>query len=213
MYKIHIFDTPLSIVSGKSGDDYNKAMKQGSLVAPFPGKKKFLLHYIDLLEKTEDHPGVVLVASDVDDAVDLLESLFERMDAAGGLVERKSDGKFLFIFRRGRWDLPKGKVDEGETIPEAALREVREETDLHDVELGPQLAVTRHTYKLKSQRILKYTYWFKMQSEGVDAHPQTEEDIEEVRWMTLDEFSSSDDYDTYRTITEMLSAEENSPQA
>jgi len=89
MYKIHIFDTPLSIVSGKSGDDYNKAMKQGSLVAPFPGKKKFLLHYIDLLEKTEDHPGVVLVASDVDDAVDLLESLFERMDAAGGLVERK----------------------------------------------------------------------------------------------------------------------------
>lgn len=212
MYKIHIFDTPLSIVSGKSGDDYNKAMKQGSLVAPFPGKKKFLLHYIDLLEKTEDHPGVVLVASDVDDAVDLLESLFERIDAAGGLVQRKSDGKYLFMYRRGRWDLPKGKVDEGETIPEAALREVREETDLQDVELGAQLAITRHTYKLKSQRILKYTYWFQMQSEGRAAHPQAEEGIEEIRWMSLAEFRDSDAYDTYQTITEMLSAEENPPR-
>ena len=206
MYKIHIFDTPLSIVSGKSGDDYNKAMKQGSLVAPFPGKKKFVLHYIDLLEKNENHPGVVLVASDVEDAVELLESLFERIDAAGGLVRRNSDGKYLFIYRRGRWDLPKGKVEKDETIAEAALREVREETDLQDVELGDKLAITRHTYKDKSRRILKYTYWFEMRSAGQDAQPETEEDIEEVRWMTLDEFMQSDDYYTYETITEMLSA-------
>lgn len=205
MYKIHIFDTPLSIVSGKSGNDYNKAMKQGSLVAPFPGKKKFLLHYIDLLEKSDDHPGVVLVASDVEDAVDLLESLFERIDAAGGLVQRKSDGKYLFIYRRGRWDLPKGKVESNESMPEAALREVREETALQDVELGERMAITRHTYKDKSRRILKYTYWFEMQSAGQDAQPETEEGIEEVRWLTLEEFTQSEEYYTYQTITEMLS--------
>src|SRR6056297_50641 len=208
MYKIHIFDTPLTIVSGKSGDDYNKAMKQGSLVAPFPGKKKFLLHYIDLLEKTDDHPGVVLVASDVEDAVELLESLFERIDAAGGLVERKDDGKFLFIYRMGRWDLPKGKVEKGESIPEAALREVEEETALDDVELGDQLAVTRHTYKLKSQRILKYTYWYKMQSKGKAARPQKEEGIEEVRWMSLEEFMDNETYLTYETISNMLRPDE-----
>ncbi|NBB89207.1 MAG: NUDIX domain-containing protein [Bacteroidetes bacterium] len=205
MYKIHISDTPLSIVSGKSGDDYNKAMKQGSLVAPFPGKKKFVLHYIDLLEKNKNHPGVVLVASDVEDAVDLLESLFERIDAAGGLVQRKSDEKYLFIYRRGCWDLPKGKVEKNETISEAALREVREETNLQDVELGEKLAITRHTYKDRSRRILKYTYWYEMQSAGQGASPETEEGIEEVRWMTLEEFTQSEDYHTYETITEMLS--------
>jgi len=209
MYKIHIFDTPLTIVSGKSGDDYNKAMKQGSLVAPFPGKKKFLLHYIDLLEKTDDHPGVVLVASDVDDAVEVLESLFERIDAAGGLVQRDSDGTYLFIYRLGRWDLPKGKVEANESLSEAALREVREETHLSDVELIGRLAITRHTYKIKSQRILKYTFWYKMKSKGRGAEPQKEEGIEEVRWMSLEEFVESDTYFTYETITHMLSSEEN----
>jgi ADP-ribose pyrophosphatase YjhB (NUDIX family) len=180
-------------------------------VAPFPGKKKFLLHYIDLLEKTDDHPGVVLVASDVEDAVEVLESLFERMDAAGGLVERKTDGKYLFIYRMDRWDLPKGKVEAGESFSAAALREVEEETGLKDVELGDQLAITRHTYKIKSQRILKYTYWYKMRSEGENARPQEDEGIEEVRWMSLDEFMDSDSYLTYETINNMLRSDGDRP--
>jgi 8-oxo-dGTP pyrophosphatase MutT (NUDIX family) len=205
MYKIHINNIPLTIVSGKDGEDYNKAMKQGSLVAPFPGKKKFLLHYIDLLEKNVDHPGVVLVASDIDDAIQVMESLFEPIKAAGGLVYNP-DGKLLFIKRRGVWDLPKGKIEEGETIKEAALREVEEETNLSDLDIVEELPVTRHTYKEKSTRLLKRTYWYKMSSEGKNAAPEIEEDITEVRWMDPENFLQ-EDYDTYRTLIELLKEE------
>lgn len=205
MYKIHINNIPLTIVSGKDGEDYNKAMKQGSLVAPFPGKKKFLLHYIDLLEKNYDHPGVVLVASDIDDAVQVMESLFTPIEAAGGLVYKR-DGNLLFIKRRGKWDLPKGKLDKGETTREAALREVEEETNLSDLEIVEELPLTRHTYKEKSTRLLKRTYWFKMTSSGENARPEAEEDITEIKWMKPKDFLQQD-YDTYRTLIELLREE------
>ncbi len=202
MYKIHINNIPLTIVSGKDGEDYNKAMKQGSLVAPFPGKKKFLLHYIDLLEKNNDHPGVVLVASDIGDAVTLMESLFRPIEAAGGLVYRE-DEKLLFIKRKGKWDLPKGKMEEGETIEEAALREVQEETNLSDLRITRELPVTRHTYKEKGDRILKRTYWFEMTSKGEGAKPEKEEGITEVRWMEPTTFLE-EDLDTYRTLVDLV---------
>lgn len=202
MYKIHINNIPLTIVSGKDGEDYNKAMKQGSLVAPFPGKQKFLLHYIDLLEKNNDHPGVVLVASDIGDAVSLIESLYTPVEAAGGLVYRK-DKKLLFIKRKGKWDLPKGKMEEGETVEEAALREVQEETSLTDLEITKELPVTRHTYKEKGDRILKRTYWFEMTSKGEGAQPEKEEGITDIRWMEPATFLR-EDLDTYRTLVELL---------
>ena len=204
MYKIHINDTPLTIVSGKDGDDYNKAMKQGSLVAPFPGKKKFLLHYIDLLEKSKNHQGVLLVASDFDDAVSLIESLFKEIRAAGGLVVNP-ENEILFIKRRGIWDLPKGKIEKGESVEEAAIREVVEETNLKDVEILEQLPVTRHTYKLNNQRILKLTYWFVMSSKGEGAKPQAEEEITDLMWQQLERFRKGE-WETFRTIEELLGA-------
>lgn len=114
---------------------------------------------------------------------DLLR-FFRLMIAAGGLVQ--AQGKLLMIKRRGVWDMPKGKVEQGEDISTAAIREVQEETGLQgelEMELESPL-ITWHTFRADGQRILKKTYWFKMQaSEQERGKPQAEEEIEEVRWM------------------------------
>lgn len=112
---------------------------------------------------------------------------FKNIDAAGGVVKNKND-EYLLIYRRGKWDLPKGKVDKGESYQQAAIREVIEETGLKDVSLDRPLISTYHTYPFKNKIALKKTYWFSMDYLGDDAPvPETEEDIEEARWFKASE--------------------------
>lgn len=104
--------------------------------------------------------------------------------AGGGLV-RNGEGELLLIFRRGKWDLPKGKLDEGETIEACALREVEEETGVKHLALGELISVTWHEYfdKWVGEEVIKETHWFKMDVAGVPALvPQTEEDITAIEW-------------------------------
>lgn len=105
--------------------------------------------------------------------------------AAGGLVINES-GHLLMIFRRGFWDLPKGKLDEGETIEQCAVREVKEETGLINIELGGLIGVTYHDYfdKWTNRDVTKETHWFEMHiSNKQQLIPQTEEDIEKIEWV------------------------------
>ncbi len=107
--------------------------------------------------------------------------------AAGGIVENE-DGKILLQYRRGKWDLPKGKLDEGETIEECAVREVEEETGLQNIYLGELAGITNHHYIEKGENIDKETYWFAMKVSGEQQLiPQTEEDILELRWVAENE--------------------------
>jgi len=104
--------------------------------------------------------------------------------AGGGLV-RNGEGELLLIFRRGKWDLPKGKLDEGETIEACALREVEEETGVKHLALGELISVTWHEYfdKWLNEDVIKETHWFRMNVAGVPALvPQTEEDITAIEW-------------------------------
>ena len=104
--------------------------------------------------------------------------------AGGGLV-RNGEGELLLIFRRGKWDLPKGKLDEGETIEACAMREVEEETGVKHLALGELISVTWHEYfdKWVGEDVIKETHWFKMDVAGVPALvPQTEEDITSIEW-------------------------------
>jgi len=104
--------------------------------------------------------------------------------AAGGLVTNASK-ELLFIYRRGFWDLPKGKLDEGESIEACAVREVQEETGLKNIVQGPLLGITEHTYfdKYVGKTVIKKTYWYTMQvTENQVLIPQAEEDIEVVKW-------------------------------
>ncbi len=109
--------------------------------------------------------------------------------AAGGLVQNEFD-EVLLIFRRGVWDMPKGKLDEGETIAQCAVREVEEETGLRNVILGDFIDHTYHDYfdKWLKKEVLKETHWYAMRINGNQTLvPQTEEDIEEIVWVKKDE--------------------------
>ena len=111
----------------------------------------------------------------------------KEITAGGGLV-RNSEGKYLVIFRRGMWDLPKGKQEDGEAIEECALREVNEETGLEGLTLRELICITEHTYELRGELILKHTYWFNMEYRGSNLPvPQTEEDITKACWVAAEE--------------------------
>jgi 8-oxo-dGTP pyrophosphatase MutT (NUDIX family) len=116
--------------------------------------------------------------------------LFTRIDAAGGLVKNEK-GEILFIFRLGKWDLPKGKLDGNESPEEAATREVKEETGLTGLKVSGFLSSTFHIYKRKGKKILKQTWWFEMKAKSTQSLvPQTEEDITEARWIPVAELGS-----------------------
>ncbi|MFT4203235.1 MAG: NUDIX domain-containing protein [Chitinophagaceae bacterium] len=126
--------------------------------------------------------------------------------AGGGLVFNPKN-ELLMIFRLGFWDLPKGKWEEGETIEECAVREVEEETGLHDVQLGKLVGLTYHEYfnKYTQEDVIKETHWFAMSitDEQVPT-PQTSEDIEQAVWVPLDAVDEKLPL-AYPTIREIVS--------
>lgn len=158
-----------------------------------------LLHEIN---KPRFHAGIIFNG----DFLKLKTEFFKHFDlikAAGGLV-KNVDGKILLIFRRGKWDLPKGKLDEGETIVECAKREVQEETGLQQLEAGKLIQITYHTYVQFGKHILKESHWYAMKALGREKLiPQTEEGITQIIWA---EKSDLDKYyrNTFPTIIEVL---------
>lgn len=112
---------------------------------------------------------------------------YEFVLAAGGAVTDER-GRLLVIKRLGRWDLPKGKVDGGEAIDAAAMREVNEECGLKTLRIIAPMPSSWHTYDRKGRPHLKRTDWFLMQgSSSEPLVPQHDEDIEEVKWVGRDE--------------------------
>lgn len=150
----------------------------------YPGKVKYILNYLDKIEKSNILDNVVILYHDVKQLKMDFFSQFKIVEAAGGLVLNPK-GKGLFIFRRGHWDLPKGKMEEGESKKETALREVMEETGLANVSLISKLTTTYHIYRLSksNRRVLKPTYWYLMNTSDKDISPQVEEDIEAVDFL------------------------------
>lgn len=107
---------------------------------------------------------------------------FMLIQAGGGLVEN-GKSEYLFMLRRGKWDLPKGKRDAGESLEQCAIREVGEETGLREVRLEAPLLVTYHTYDENGRHILKETHWFRMTAFGDQSVvPQVEEQISKLVW-------------------------------
>jgi 8-oxo-dGTP pyrophosphatase MutT (NUDIX family) len=178
MYTIYVNGSPLRLRS-------EAIEPRPELTLRYPGKKQFFLQLTDTLESGSYDDGAVVICPDVEEAWEAFKGLHKWIPAAGGAVW--NDGKLLCIHRRGSWDLPKGKIDKGETIPEAAVREVQEETGINQIDLGAALPTTYHTYRTKKgKRVLKPTYWFHMETNDAELVPQAEEDIEKAEWIGLD---------------------------
>ena len=114
---------------------------------------------------------------------------FEWVKAAGGVVEDEAERRLL-IERDGQWDLPKGMVEKGETLRQAAKREVQEETGLEHIDVGPLIIKTYHIYNKYGGWHIKQTSWYKMRSSATSPTlPQTEEGISKVEWVERKEWS------------------------
>jgi 8-oxo-dGTP pyrophosphatase MutT (NUDIX family) len=120
----------------------------------------------------------------------ILKKLKEKIPvckAGGGLVYNKK-GDVLFIFRNGKWDLPKGGIEKGEEIDETAMREVEEETGVGKLAINRKLQKTYHVFKRNGKYKLKVTHWFEMETDFVGIpKPQENEGIEKAVWLNPDE--------------------------
>ncbi|MEO0310838.1 MAG: hypothetical protein RIQ89_495 [Bacteroidota bacterium] len=110
---------------------------------------------------------------------------FKVIAAAGGLVINDRD-QMLMIKRLGKWDLPKGKVEDHEKIELAAIREVREECGIQELTIKHPLMDTYHCYILGNTLVFKVTHWFAMTTQSrIVPTPQTEEDIALAEWVDI----------------------------
>jgi 8-oxo-dGTP pyrophosphatase MutT (NUDIX family) len=137
------------------------------------------------MQESSVHAGVFF-HKDLEELKITFFKKFTIVKAGGGFVQNEND-EVLMMFRRGKWDLPKGKLDKKETIEECALRETEEETALKNIKLISPLITSYHTYHEGTRSILKETSWFKMRVSGEqNLVPQTTEQISKLEWVSKD---------------------------
>lgn len=176
MYKVFLNDVPIILSTQKNiGSRYTsypiKKVDFEQLIKDILNKK---IHFIHLYHKKEEK---------------LLHHLTKKLKvitAAGGMVFNDNK-EILFIYRKGRWDLPKGKVDKGESLEEGAMREVEEETGVKNLKIENYIDTTYHILKRNGKYKLKETYWYKMHT-NYDGKliPQTKEDIKKAKWKNFE---------------------------
>ena len=154
--------------------------------------------------KQSNSLNICITHEDVEFLMECVFSPYHFIEAAGGLVVNK-DKEMLFIFRRGKWDLPKGKMEEGETPEICAEREIEEETGVNQLQLIHKIIDTYHIYEERGQQILKKTYWyyFTTNFEGTPK-PQIEEDISSISWIGKENLAMplSNTYDSIMDVIE-----------
>ena len=136
-----------------------------------------------VLKILESCNRLAVLSAQPQDAFKLFSKDFVNVEAAGGVVTNPQ-GDVLMMYRRGRWDLPKGHIEPGEQPNQCALREVAEETGIAKTTVHEALCCTCHAYDLYGRWELKRTHWFAMSCDGSETPvPQHEEGIEAVKWV------------------------------
>lgn len=201
MRKIYFNYKPLFICSEITPtiDEY---LHQGSTIFIDEFNTHTVKTIIEEMERPEMNAGVFL-HKDVDEVLDSIKEHMTVLQAAGGLVHVGGEN-VLLIFRRGKWDLPKGKLDKGEDLATCAVREVTEETGINGVKINDLITITYHTYHERDSFILKETYWYLMTVEQLQPFvPQLEEDIDKCEWVKTGNLAPYLD-NTYPTIVEVV---------
>lgn len=197
MYTIFIKNKPFVLI--KNQDDVN--LEVGNFFLRHDSQQT-LMHTLEAFEKNDVIRKLYILDTNLDGLWNTFVSTHKTIEAAGGLI-KNSKGEILFIFRNGMWDLPKGKIEAGESPGEAALREVAEECGIKDIKIIKELQTTYHTYKEGNDRVLKKNYWFEMHSEATELIPQASEGITEVKWIGKSELGKILQ-NTYKSIQQVV---------
>ncbi len=179
MLTVYIGESPVCFVDGLAPIPH----KQGVMYSSHSSAETMKL-FVEMLEQNPEVKTLLIRHTDPEAAFSEFCSQFRVIEAAGGLVFNK-EGEKLMIFRNSKWDLPKGKIEKGEPIETAAVREVMEECGIDGLKILKALPSTYHTYMIGSERLLKKTFWYEMQTDsGNIPVPQQEEGITQAKWMS-----------------------------
>lgn len=183
--------------------DNQQDLPKNSSVTTISSQPEMRKEYQKQVIENPETRAIYFYNSDLKLLFGYFSGLFTLIEAAGGLVSNPKE-EWLFIFRHGKWDLPKGKIEKGEAIETAAIREVKEECGIKKLKIINALTPTYHTYSLKDKEVLKRTYWFEMSSNDTSALiPQTEEGITEVKWVKPALFEQIH-HNTYELIKDVM---------
>ena len=164
-----------------------------------PAAIKTMLHE---LEQPDYYTGVFL-HQDVKALLTAFKSQLNVIPASGGLVHT-AQNDLLLIFRLGRWDLPKGKLDEGESLEDCAIREIEEETGAKGLSVERALQVTYHTYHQNGKNNLKESHWFLVKAAAkTPLTPQTDENVEKCIWVPIEKIQPYID-GSFATVADVL---------
>jgi len=200
MYTIHFLHKKL-IITKEVTPDFASAR-----VIECSDLENFAIEWIyNFFQNNSQEDTLVFITANMDEMLNHLGKYFKILNASGGLVINRW-GDLLMIFRNGKWDLPKGLIEAGETPEVAAIREIAEETGISGVSLLFPLAQTYHAYEIDGLWHLKKTFWLMFATES-DQTPvcQQNEGIENAIWVKpelLRELLRS----TYETIRLVMTA-------
>ena len=181
MYKVFVNDKPLFLT--------NQIFKETDF-------QFFLLETVDIKQVIvkifqNKIQKAYLYHPDEKEILKMLKTKLPVQKAGGGLVYNKKN-EVLFIFRNGKWDLPKGGIEKNETIEQTSIREVCEETGAKDLVISDKLQKTYHIFKRNGRYKLKITHWFEMRTafDG-DLVAQIDEGIEKVAWLNAEQIKEA----------------------
>ncbi|MFD0992303.1 NUDIX hydrolase [Tenacibaculum geojense] len=181
MYKVFVNDKPIIITSSSKNDEN----------FPVYIFKNINVNEILVRLKSDDLDGVYLFTDNLEHDWQVFRSYFKVVTAGGGLV-LNSQNDFLFIYRGNKWDLPKGRIEKGESIEETAIREVEEECGVTNLKLQQFLLKTYHVFYYNDEARLKETFWYLMKTNYTGKlTPQTEEGITDVVFKTSEEVTQA----------------------
>jgi 8-oxo-dGTP pyrophosphatase MutT (NUDIX family) len=183
MYKVH-FENRFIIISSEP----DRLQKYGLFHKFHDTNELYML--ISDFQANKDIHSINIYGPDIKFIWKIFRIYFTEVEAAGGLVKHSS-GKYLFIEKNGKWDMPKGHVEKGETPDHCAIREVQEECGICNHKIIKALEPSYHTYSWEGISYLKKTYWFLMSyDDEIICHPQLEEGITRVQWLLPDEINN-----------------------
>jgi 8-oxo-dGTP pyrophosphatase MutT (NUDIX family) len=196
MYKVFVNDKPLFLTN----QIFKETDFQLFLLESVDFKHLIVKYFQNKIQKA------YLYHPDEKEIMKVLKTKIPVNKAGGGLVYNKN-GEVLFIFRNGKWDLPKGGTNKGEEIEDTAMREVEEETGVNGLSISKKLQKTYHVFKRNGIYKLKITHWFEMHS-TYDGIPigQAEEGIEKVEWKNPEQIKEAlkNSYENIKLLFEEL---------